>query len=67
MKRTSMQGVLEFALEIKRKTEKAFLVTDGTADYWLPRSMVDWEEPDHVGATTSFYIPEWMAEEKGLI
>lgn len=57
----------EITLEIKHKTEQAFLLTDGDNDGWFPMSLIDWEEPDEIGDTTTFYIPEWKLEQEGFI
>ena len=57
----------EYIFEIKHKTGLAFLVSDGSNDYWLPMSKIDWHEPDEIGDTTTFYIPNWLAEEKEII
>lgn len=52
--------------EIVHETDLAYLVRDGDGDeHWLPKSQCE------VIATNTCYItmqmPEWLAEEKGLI
>lgn len=59
--------LLEFSLIVKFETPAAFLLSDGTDENWFPKSQIDWEETAEVGGTFTFYIPEWLAEEKGLI
>ena len=51
----------DFAAELKHETPNAFLVTDGTDDYWLPKSMTE----DNGDGT--FTIPAWKAEELGIV
>ena len=56
--------------EFKRHTELAVLVSDGDESYWIPKSQIeeeiDWDslgEGNEIGVT----IPEWLAEQKGLV
>lgn len=64
---------VEIKLTIKKITHPkyenmgAFLVTDGYKQVWLPKSQINWEEPADAGDTTTFIIPEWLAEDKELI
>jgi len=53
--------LFDFAAELKHETDAAYLVTDGSEDYWLPKSMTE----DNGDGT--FTIPEWMAIEKGIV
>jgi hypothetical protein len=62
-----IKGMIELDLEVKHKTNNAFLVSDGDNDFWLPISQIDWEEPAEIGDITTFYISQWLAEEKGLV
>ncbi len=58
---------VEIACELRHETEKAFLIHDGTKEIWLPKSMVEFEL-DKPGATSgTATMPEWFAQEKGLI
>lgn len=66
----SKQQDVELAVTVKVVTDKAILVsTDGTNQVWLPKSQItDWsgsEELDHT--TTSIFLPEWLATDKGLV
>lgn len=58
---------IEIAVEVRARTEKALLVTDGTCDpVWIPRSQIS----DYCGEEDSpetIFIPEWLAEHKRLI
>jgi hypothetical protein len=53
--------LFDFAGTLKHETEKAFLVTDGTKDYWLPKGMTE------NNGDGTFTIPEWLAVEKGIV
>lgn len=57
---------IEVAIEVKTRTQKALLVTDGQVECWIPRSQIS----DYVGDEDSpetIFISEWLANEKGLI
>lgn len=59
-------GDIEIAVEIRARTDKAFLVSDGGNECWIPRSQIS----DYVGDEDSpetIFIPEWLALDKGLI
>jgi len=57
---------IEIAIEVKARTDKAFLVSDGVTECWLPRSQIsDWSGDDE--SPDSIFIPEWLAFDKGLI
>ena len=61
----------EIECTVKRVTDHAIYINDGKRDAWIPKSMVsDWcDGPDEAPGygTTSIFIPEWLALEKGLI
>jgi hypothetical protein len=54
--------LVDIAGELRRETEKAFLIFDGTKEVWLPRALVEHDEHDG-----TFAMPEWLAKDKGLI
>lgn len=60
---------LEFCGELKRETDRAFLIFDGINEVWIPKSQI--KEKHQIGrpdsADWSFQIPEWLAIEKGII
>ena len=39
-----MEEWVELLLEIKAETDKAFLVSDGDQDIWLPKSQIEYTE-----------------------
>ena len=59
--------LIEVAVEIKHETNAAILVTDGTEDYWMPKSQIKGEFIYTKGKTVTIEIPEWLAKTKGLI
>ncbi len=54
--------IIEIAGELRRETEKAYLLFDGTREAWLPKASCEWDEKDK-----TMQMPEWLALEKGLI
>ena len=59
---------VEITVEIRGDTGPggAYRVFNGKAEAWVPRSQVsDYTETD--GVIETIFIPEWLAEEKGLI
>ncbi len=55
----------------KRQTEGAVLIHDGDTDAWLPKSQIilvdeEWDdiEEDEI---INIEVPDWLAEEKGVI
>lgn len=71
MRQSSSQEV-EIACVVKRTTDKAILINHGVPEeVWVPKSQItDWtdgpdKEPGY--GTSSIFIPEWLAIEKGLV
>lgn len=56
-----MSELVDIAGEIQGETEKAIRFFDGDRTVWLPKSQVEINDD---GTVT---MPEWLAEEKGLI
>ena len=57
---------IEIAVEVIGRTDKALRVYDGKTKCWIPRSQIS----DYSGEEDSpetIFIPEWLANEKGLI
>ena len=55
---------IELELELLRDdvSDDALLVSDGTNEWWVPRSQCEYDKV--LGTLT---IPEWLAFEKGMI
>lgn len=62
--------IIEISGEVHHETDNAYLFTDGSVDqtgialnkFWLPKSQCDWD-----ARAREMSLPEWLAEEKGLI
>lgn len=57
---TGEAQLFDFSGTLKRETDAALLVNDGTRDVWLPKKLTE----DNGDGT--FTIPEWLAIEKGI-
>lgn len=68
---TARSDLIDIACTVRRQTEKAVAVVDGTENmdlgdgkeklFWLPKSQIEINDD---GTVT---MPEWLAMEKGLI
>lgn len=58
---------IEIFVEIKNETEKAFLLTDGVIEMWVPKSLIENYEEISGNECCNVEIPEWLAKEKGFI
>lgn len=54
--------LFDFACTIKLDRPLSWLVNDGTQDVWVPKSIGEYDDRDHV-----MTVPQWFAKEKGLI
>lgn len=55
-------------LTFVRETSAAILVQDpDESEIWLPQSQIDWPEDADRSDPITVTMPEWLAEEKGLI
>lgn len=65
MKRFQKTSEVEIDVDVKHETDKAYLVSDGDKEAWIPKSAVsDYCEED--GRITSIIISERLAIEKGF-
>ncbi|MCU0589875.1 MAG: hypothetical protein MUC33_01155 [Desulfobacterales bacterium] len=64
-----MASLVEFCGEVRRETEKAYLVFDGQHETWIPKSVVKSERRVKASHRNDFIfeIPEWLAKEKGIV
>ncbi len=53
--------IVEIEAELRRETEKAYLLYDGSTEAWVPKAQVE----DNSDGT--FSMPSWMATEKGFV
>lgn len=58
---------VEIACQVKRETALAYLVDTGDGQHWLPKSQIKDYCADKNGVISSVFIPDWLANEKGLI
>lgn len=60
---------IELAVHIKHKTEKALLVDGGDGnEVWIPLSQIsDYTDELEIGEHITIFIPEFIAQDKGLI
>lgn len=65
-----MPNHIELEVQILRHTPKALLVATEACKEptWVPRSQIDdWSPDGDLEDATSIFIPQWLAEEKGLV
>jgi len=54
--------------EVKRETDAAFLLFDGSKEEWFPKSQIREDfESQRTTPERVFEIPFWLAKEKGFI
>lgn len=58
-------NTIECDVNLIKESEKAYLVSDGDYEVWIPKSQARliYEK----GIPTKIELPEWLAMEKGLI
>ena len=54
---SARSDIVDVAGELRRETDKAFLIFDGTKEVWLPKALVEYDPHDG-----TFAMPEWTAE-----
>lgn len=52
--------------QLKAETDLAILVDVNDEKVWLPKSKIEYDDFD-IGEEIEIEIPEWLADEKGLI
>lgn len=66
--RRSNDETVELEVQIKRVTEKAYLIThDGEKELWIPRSQVKSLDRNGRGPLHTMVMTEWIATQKGLV
>lgn len=68
--RANPTETVEIACEVRRCTDKAWLIYDGAREVWIAKSQIsDYVEQQGLFGKkiTSVFIPVWLAQEKGLI
>ena len=63
-----MASKISITAEIKHTIQDAMLLSDGTIEAWVPKSLcLKTRLIDRDSDTWEFMIPEWIAEEKEFI
>lgn len=65
-----MRKEIEIECTVRAQTAAAILIFDGKTECWIPKSQItdftgEGDEPNLT--TTSIFISEWLATEKGLV
>lgn len=64
-------ALYDITVEYKFSTQKANLYTDGTKEFWVPKSLLDAdgfiEVTENADGTFTLTAPEWWLKERGLI
>lgn len=63
----SDENSVDLDVELIKETDGAILITDGFFEVWILKSQIVWDEYAQEGDTIEINIPEWLAEQKGLI
>lgn len=58
--------LVDIRVNILRGTDRAVLVDDGKNQEWLPLSQIE-VVPSDDGRSSLVTLPEWLAQDKGLI
>lgn len=56
--------LIDVTVALKHETAKAWLVSDGAKDVWVPKSQGDLADDGKVFTLT---LPLWLAKDKGLV
>ena len=62
--------VIDLSVMLHHRTDKAVLVSDDgdkASAVWVPLSQVEIDDDAMPGETVEIVIPEWLAQERGLI
>lgn len=59
----------EFSAEVlyEHPEKNAIKVSDGETEFWLPKSLIIEQEPTSDPNIYNFTIPQWKAEQLGLV
>jgi len=60
-RRHSESEIVEIEADLVHETPRAYLVSDGDRECWLPKSLTQYD------GHGTFAIPEWLAMREGLI
>lgn len=57
----------EIAADVLHETDRAWKISDGTTECWLPKSQCSFTPSSATREHGVFDVPVWLAKEKGLI
>ena len=57
--------LIDLTITVKHRTDGAVLIFDGDIETWIPLSQC--ELSSNLDGTHELTLPEWLAQEKGLI
>lgn len=57
---------VEIAVDVRVKTDRAWLCFDGKTEAWVPLSQID-DYCEEKGRITSVFISQWIAHQKGFL
>jgi len=60
-RQSGMSDLVEIAAVLVSETDRAFRISDGVTEAWVPKS-----EVEHDGEGI-FTMPEWLAKDRGLM
>lgn len=60
-RQSGQSDLVEIDAELRRETDRAYLLHDGDREAWVPKSQVE----DNGDGTWA--MPRWLAEEKGFV
>lgn len=58
-------ATVAIACALRRETDKAYLIFDGTLEAWVAKSLVE-TKTDARGKINLCLMPEWLARQKGF-
>lgn len=63
----SRNDMVEISGTVLHTTDMAILIDAGTGEAWLPRSQIEFDAEPEKGDFIIVQVPEWLAQDKGLI
>lgn len=59
--------LVEVDVQVMHRRAESVLVDDGDTEVWLPLSKIEIDDDATDGDHTTISVPEWLAEERGLV
>ena len=65
------QEPVKILIEVLQQTDQATLISDGAVEVWVPHSLIDFDSEidggSAVGVKGQMIVPQWFAEQEGLV